>query len=275
MKRKVVTPRASRARAYDVRKDLSKESLAGIGAVALVWNDLQAMLEIMVCVCLDIFTNAWRELATRLGGIEDKIELSRVAFKSMFRWTPELLVATDDTLAAIAQYKGYRDTIIHSRVIDVEQGIAEMTFRRNRVEEVLITEKALNSLYDHIFVTIQEVRELISVGEAMHTFVALEGKDASPIRMHKRYASRLAATREGKPGILWATAEGFISAQDAKATARELQDAISKYQHYQRQRKDLQPLPSFPRSPPTPQQMGERRANRGRRRKEAGKQEPS
>ncbi|SRR6266404_2131893 len=180
MKRTITKRRARRVRSYDSRKDLSKDTLAGIGAVALAFNDLQAMLEILVCVCLDINPSIWREFCTRLGGIEDKIALIKFGFKNVFSSAPDIHEMTENTLASVSQYKGYRDSIIHSRVIDIDAGIAEMTFRRNKIEEILITEEALNSLYDHILVTIQEIRELISLMEAVHTMLALQRKDLPP-----------------------------------------------------------------------------------------------
>jgi hypothetical protein len=55
------------------------------------------------------------------------------------RSSTNLIEMTEDTLGAVAQYRGYRDTVVHSRIIDATLGIAEMTFRRDRIEEVIIT----------------------------------------------------------------------------------------------------------------------------------------
>jgi hypothetical protein len=49
MKRKI-TKRSSGPRAYDIRKELSQEQLAAFGAVALAWNDVEAMIDVLMCV---------------------------------------------------------------------------------------------------------------------------------------------------------------------------------------------------------------------------------
>jgi hypothetical protein len=167
MKRKITERRRWRVRAYDVRRDLTKETLAGIGAMALAWNDVEAMLDILLCVCMDIPTSVWREMTTRINGIDGKIGLIKFSLQNILRLSEEFIKLTEDTLGAVAQFKGYRDTIIHSRVIDVGSEIAEMTFRRDKIEEVLITVDALTKLYDNIAALHKGIMELISVIESI------------------------------------------------------------------------------------------------------------
>jgi len=95
-----------------VRRDLTKETLAGIGAMALAWNDVEAMLDILLCVCMDIPTSVWREMTTRINGIDGKIGLVKFSLQNMLRLSEDFIKLTEDTLGAVAQFRGYRDTII-------------------------------------------------------------------------------------------------------------------------------------------------------------------
>jgi hypothetical protein len=247
MKKKVTERRKGKVRAYDVRKDLTKENLAALGAVTLAWNDVEAMLDVLLCVCMNINPDAWRELTTRINGIDGVIALLKFSFGKMFFLAPAVLKLTEDTLGAASQCKGDRDTIIHSRVIDVPQGIAEMAFRRDKIEEVLITEDALNKLYDHIHTLYLEIRELIALADAMHTAVEVGHEDKAGEgyagRLLRRYNIRLAIMDEGKPGVIAASSLNFVREQGAESTLQEFRDAMSRYQHYQNQRKSLPPLP--------------------------------
>jgi hypothetical protein len=164
-------------------------------------------------------------------------------------------------------------------VIDVGSEIAEMTFRRDKIEEVLITVDALNKLYDNISTLHKEIMELISVIESIYTWGAVGQEDIKSkgytARMFKRYSARLAAMDEGKPGAIAADSLTFALGQDTQSAAQELQGAMSRYQHYQHQRKSLPPLPSFPLESSVPKQTAEKKEGQARKRKAASGPQPS
>jgi hypothetical protein len=84
MKRKVSTRRETRNWSYDVRKDLTQAQLAGIGAVALAWNDAEAMYDLLLCVTLGLHHSLWRDVATRINGIDGKHAIIRKAITARF-----------------------------------------------------------------------------------------------------------------------------------------------------------------------------------------------
>jgi hypothetical protein len=47
MKRRI-SHRRRGSRAYDIKKDLSSPLLAALGAVALAWNDVEAMIDLLI-----------------------------------------------------------------------------------------------------------------------------------------------------------------------------------------------------------------------------------
>src|ERR1700730_12234750 len=173
MKRRI-TKRRRGPRPFDIRKELSKEQLAALGAVALAWNDVEAMIDVLLCVVSGLHYRMWREFTTRINGIDGKFALIKAAMRDRFgfREDSKMLRDFDSTLDVAAQYRKYRDTIIHSRIIDTAQGIGEMTIRRDRLEEILLTAGALNNLYDKLFVLRTELMALISFFEVMEDWRA-------------------------------------------------------------------------------------------------------
>jgi hypothetical protein len=246
MKRRVSTRRQQRTWSYDVRKDLTQEQLAGIGAMALAWNDAEAMYDLLLCVSLGLNHNLWREVAPRFNGIEGKHEIIRQSF--LFRQGLGAGFITDlieNTIGGVGELRGYRDAVIHSRVIDVNLQIGESASRRGgKIDEVLLTEKALSGLCDRMTLIRQELQHLISWVEAIETLRTYdtEGKPVVHLAMQNLFA-RLTAMAEGKPGI--------IVSSDLSSSTEEIglraQDALAQYQHYQARRRSLPPLPSFPK----------------------------
>ena len=172
MKRRV-TQRRYGPRAHDIKKELSREQLAALGAVALAWNDVEAMIDVLLCVVMSTPHKLWRELTTRINGIEGKFSIIKTCIKDRFGINGGLFDDIVDTLSAAAQYRGYRDTIVHSRVVDTKNSIAEMRFRRDKQEEVLLTADALNNLYDRLLCIRDEAMHLISFFEALEDRRAL------------------------------------------------------------------------------------------------------
>jgi hypothetical protein len=83
MKRKVKERRRPN-RPWDPRKDLSADQLAAFGAMRLAWNDTEAVFDVLFCVVTMVPHILWREIATRINGIEGKREIIKIAVER--RW---------------------------------------------------------------------------------------------------------------------------------------------------------------------------------------------
>jgi hypothetical protein len=252
MKRKI-TKRRSGPRAYDIRKELSQEQLAAFGAVALAWNDVEAMIDVLMCVVSGLHHSLWREFTTHINGIEGKFSIIKESMAKRYGWGKDLQVVIDfeATINDAAQYRHYRDTIIHSRIVDPTHGIGEMTIRRGRIEEILLTADALNTLYDKLFILRDELMELVSFFEIMEDWRARtpEGTLISQLAVQNFHA-RLAAMAEGKYGAIGP------EPPNVEAIAQELVSASSRYNHHRKARQSLPPLPSFPNLLPIPPGLG-------------------
>jgi hypothetical protein len=243
MKRKVKERRSFPHRVSDPRKSLPQGQLAALGAVCLAWNDLEAMLDVLLCVVTLVPHVLWRDIATRINGIEGKKGIIEGACVKRFGirdgWLHDAIF---DTLGAASGYRKYRDITIHSRLIDSKNEIGEMAIRRGDIEEVLMSKDALNSLYDHFQALKDELNSLISWFQAMAHFLALGDDDKAVQRiMREQIAARMVAAKEGVPF------NGWIAAfPDKQEISQEAQRSFSLYNYYHTARLSLKPLPSFP-----------------------------
>jgi hypothetical protein len=145
MKRKVESPHP--VMNIDIRKDVSKEQLIGIGAVCLEWNRVERSLDWALLRALDLPWETWPELASRINGIDGKIAI----LKSAPRQYPPAMDKGDavliaDTLGAVEEHKRYRDAIMHANLFDPDIPIGLTWQRRGQIFEVLLSADALDSL---------------------------------------------------------------------------------------------------------------------------------
>ena len=151
-------------RSGDIRKDLSETQLAGIGSIALAYNEAEVLIDILVSLVLGLLTNTAHEVTSRINGIDGKIELAKIGMRE--------LGADENTIALLGQslgdagfkeYKKYRDAVVHARVLDAPTGIALSPAKRGKLDEVLLTVDALNGLYDRLALVRLELIEACNI----------------------------------------------------------------------------------------------------------------
>ncbi len=130
-------------RTGNVRKDLSENQLAWIGSVALAYNETEALLDLTVTCSLGQL-DLGHELTSRINGTDGKIEIIKTAMEKL-KAEQSIRDAIALTLGAdgFAGLKKYRDRIIHARIRDAKNAIAESPASRGKFEEVLLIPKAL------------------------------------------------------------------------------------------------------------------------------------
>src|SRR6266852_9288082 len=76
-------------------------------------------------------------------------------------------ILTDDARAciksaldAVAEYKTYRDAIVHSLVFDIDKGIAQRIGSRAEIHQILVTMEALSGLYERLILIQAELRQV-------------------------------------------------------------------------------------------------------------------
>jgi hypothetical protein len=142
--------------------------------------------------------------------MDGKIDLLKLAATDA-KLPSELCDDLAESLGYFSTLKGFRDGIIHARVLDSALGLGEVVERRARHSEVLLTKDALNGLYDHLNAIATELACWILIWYQIRQLMNREADD--PAR------------------------EQFAEA---------LLDGCSQYQSRRNERRSLPPLPKFP-----------------------------
>jgi hypothetical protein len=148
MKRKSPLLRRS-VHARDVRESLTRNQLETIGAIAIAYNEMEAALDQLLTLCLDYGGDSY-EVTSRINGTEGKvaiIEASNIATSKLPAEWREVLA---NTLSGFKTFKTYRDGVVHARNPDVHTNIGRSRVRQGAHTEVLLSEPALEWLYQQI-----------------------------------------------------------------------------------------------------------------------------
>ncbi len=124
----------------DIRKQLSFEQLAVIGAIALQFNNLEAHLDLLIGISLRLSPLSHHEVITRLGTIESRQDLAKIMARDLAisEKTQELI---GKSIVAIGTLKKSRDAIVHVRLIDPSTSVGVYSGRiRNvgKMKEVIL-----------------------------------------------------------------------------------------------------------------------------------------
>jgi hypothetical protein len=143
---------------------LSKDQLAGIGAVAMAWNDVESALDHLVGIALGLDYRIANELTTRLDNFDAKSELIKRAIASkLVALGDQLSDGLRETLGVAKTLKTYRDAVIHARAIDPARSMGRLRRRQGQFE-VLLSEQALDGLYDRLVCVRNELRKFAQIG---------------------------------------------------------------------------------------------------------------
>jgi hypothetical protein len=174
--KRTYTPRKTHTKTGDIKRDLSVDQLAGIGAVALAYNYAESSLDRALGLALGVGLELHLRLVTRIGG-EEKTELLKLAAADM-SLPSDLREDLAETLSYFLTLKGYRNGIIHARVLDAILGLGEVRGRGARHWEVLLTTVALNGLYDHLKAVTDELASWILIWYQIRQLMSRDADDS-------------------------------------------------------------------------------------------------
>src|SRR5947209_16390023 len=130
-----------------IRTDLSQAQLAGIGAVAVAYNEVEILLDVMLGVALGIRDSDVRTgLTSRINGADGKVELVKSVAENLGAPVVlKTLLAECLGKSGFGDLKIYRDAIIHARVLDSdlrsEEHTSELQSRQYLVCRLLLEKK--------------------------------------------------------------------------------------------------------------------------------------
>jgi hypothetical protein len=154
----------------DILTDIPQAQLAGIGAVALSYNYAENTVNRMMFLCMGIPIGMYRDVVTRINGVDGKIEIVKRGAKEQLNLPCEIVEFISVTLGDghFKLLKKYRDAVIHARIVNKVTGVGELLESRGRHTEVLLTKDALMGLYKRLKEIRMELACLLMVMDAKH-----------------------------------------------------------------------------------------------------------
>ena len=148
----------------DIKRDLSPVQLAGIGAVAIAWNEIEFMLDVALYSGEELEAYCLQDDLPRRR-LDNKINHARKA-ADRWRLPADCLTSIELTANAFSDLKNLRNAVIHSRVFDVRSGIGQRITPKGDIQEVLLTAQALEWLYQQLIALCFELRCVLAIFEA-------------------------------------------------------------------------------------------------------------
>jgi hypothetical protein len=138
----------------------TNEQLAEIGAIVLIWNQIDTFLDFLMYVCLKMPIYLLWDVTRRFRGVDAKIQILRLAADRNKILDDAAKKCIKLSLDGVAEYKRYRDNIAHSIVYDIDKGIVH-TFKQGAdLVQTLVTMEALRGLYQRLDLLLKELREI-------------------------------------------------------------------------------------------------------------------
>lgn len=139
--------------------DFTKDQLAGIGHVAMAYNKVEEELYHLFGLATGLEGRMLAEVFTRIGGTDGVAAIIIYGAEKAGFSTREMATLRE-TLGdgnGFAKYKTFRDAVIHARSFNAPAGVGIRVERRARIQEVLLTADALETLATHLVVLRYEI----------------------------------------------------------------------------------------------------------------------
>jgi hypothetical protein len=111
-------------RPEDPREAYTQEQLAEVGAIVLIWNQIDNFLNWLIYITLQPPALMIWEIGRRLRGAHAKIELLRIAAARAKLLTDDARECIKYTLDGVLECNKHRDALVHSFPFDADKGIA-------------------------------------------------------------------------------------------------------------------------------------------------------
>lgn len=140
----------------EIKIKIPERQLAGIGAVALAFNELEATIEQIFFVLANLSADIQFEISTKIGTIE-KIDIIKLAAKPYLRKKEQEALAHSLGAEGFGLLKSYRDGVIHVRHLSPVTGVGLELDKKANAFDLLVRQDALDAAYDHLVILNQEL----------------------------------------------------------------------------------------------------------------------
>jgi hypothetical protein len=180
----------------DIKRDLPEKQLAAYGAAALAYNILEDEIDALLYVVTNVPDWLAKEVSSRIHGLDGKTAIIQKAIEKSALDAADQKTAKE-AVAEFGEFKKIRDAMIHTRIIDASIGIglSDRT-RGDKAFEVLLSQEALDTLYDHIAALEKELSSLGSLLGAANTLKNAAPDDPNRARYEEAIGVHQAQFRE-------------------------------------------------------------------------------
>jgi hypothetical protein len=134
-------------RVEDPKEAYSTEQLAEVGAIILIWNQIDTLIDWLVHIALRLPLLLFWDVVRRINGMNAKVQLLRLAAERSEILNDTARKHIKITFDAVVEYKRYRDNIAHSVPYDIDKGIVHTFKNGTEMTQTLVTLQALSGLY--------------------------------------------------------------------------------------------------------------------------------
>jgi hypothetical protein len=159
MKRRPTSARPIRFE-FDIKKAYSPDQLREVGAIALIWNQIEASIHWILFVAAEPKNTLSVKLAGQTRSVKYDIDLLRSYFNENDILSQQAKDTIKQTFDAVLEYSTYRNAIVHSFAFDHAKGIAQFIDPSREVWQILVTIEALTAFYDRLVILKNELREV-------------------------------------------------------------------------------------------------------------------
>lgn len=205
----------------DIKKDLSINQLAGIGAVATAFTEAEYIIDAMIFHAISIPRDLGLTITTRINGIDGKVEITLQLCREFLKFPDAAYDTLHQTLIGFKEYKRFRDQVVHAHIIDADAAIGLRIGRRAKMSNILLTEGFLDGLYERLVLIKKELDRLLQVINVMGVRARVD------------------------PDYLGDIRTGLVG--------QNLQEFLAQAQEHQNQRLSLPKLPELPYLPQVPE----------------------
>ena len=143
--------------ALDIKRDIPQKQLAAIGALALAYNDVEAMIDKLFYASTSLPEHLQLEISTRIFGIDGTIEIIKAATKPLLSKDQQKQLADALGESGFKQMKSYRDGVIHARYVDFSTSVGVKVDRQAKVYDIFIRQDALDAAFNILLALKEEL----------------------------------------------------------------------------------------------------------------------
>jgi hypothetical protein len=154
-------PKQAGGRVEDPKEAYTAEQLAEVGAIVLIWNQIDVMVDFLLYVSLRLQPPImFFDVTRRINGISNKMKLLHLVANKSKILDDEARKCIKLTLDGVIECKRYRDNLVHSVPYDIDKVIVHTLKQKIDMVQTLVTMDALKVLYFRLKLLLNEVREV-------------------------------------------------------------------------------------------------------------------